>query len=267
MTNEEMALAIKQGKKELIPILWERVRRLVIQLTYSYYTRHYAICKRAGVTEDDLMQEAYLGFVKAIETYSLASGCKFVSYMGYPILGCFTEATGQRTARSRREPLNHAASLDSPLQDADDLTLCDMVEDVSAPEAFERIELTELQRIVREEIALLKDDQQKNAIVSYYFYRQTYQKIAERYGITPERVRVIIHNGFRKLRTSGRLRALYGELRSHSFGLALNRILYSPEYFELIRQIQELQKREYISYGKQQAILFAFMQKAKTTVS
>lgn len=85
MTNEEMALAIKQGRKEMIPILWERVRRLVIKLTYSYYTRHQALCKRASVTEADLLQEAYFGFVKAIEAYSPASGCKFVSYMGYPI--------------------------------------------------------------------------------------------------------------------------------------------------------------------------------------
>lgn len=261
MTNEEMALAIKQGYTELIPILWERIRRLAIRLTYRYFTRHEAICKRAGVTEEDLMQEAYLGFVMAIESFSPTSGNKFVSYLNYPILGCFTKATGQRTSRSRKEPLNHVASLDSPLQDADDLTLSDMVEDVSASEAFERIELTELQRIVREEIALLKNDRQKDTIMSYYFYQQTYHDIAKHYDIIPERARQIIRDGLRQLRKSRRLRELYGELQSHSFDLTLNRIRYSPEYFELIRQIQKRQKREYLSYGKQQAILYAFMQK------
>ena len=189
-----------RGHTELIPILWERIRRLAIQLAYRYYTRHEAVCKQAGVTEDDLTQEAYFGFVKAIEGYSPASGSKFVSYMSYPIQGCFTEATGQRTSRSRKEPLNHAASLDSPLPDADDLTLCDMVEDASALEAFEQIELTELQRIVREEVALLKDDRQRHTIGAHYLHKQTYQDIAEQYGITPERVRMIIHNGLRKLR-------------------------------------------------------------------
>ncbi len=263
MTNEDMAAAIKQGRTEMIPILWERIRRLVIQLAYRYYTRHDTSCKRAGVTEDDLMQEAYFGFVKAIEGYSPANGSKFVSYLSYPILGCFTEVIGQRTSRSRKEPLSHAASLDSPLQDADDLTLCDMVEDASVPEAFERIELTELQRVVREEIALLKDDRQRHAIAAHYLHEQTYQDIAKQYGITSERVRVIIHNGFRKLRASGRLRVLYEEFRGHSLDLALNRILYSPEYFELIRQIQKRQKREYLSYSKQQAILYAFMQKTE----
>lgn len=134
-------------------------------------------------------------------------------------------------------------------------------------EAFERIELTELQRIIREELACLPDRLQMEFLASHYLHGQSYQVIADKHDCSREWARQIINKGLRQLRKSRRLRELYGELQSHSLDLALDRIIYSPEYFELIQQIKERQKREYLSYGKQQAILFAFMQKAKTTVS
>lgn len=262
MTNEEMARLIQTGRTEWIPILWERVRKLAARLACSYYSRHYGLCRHAGVTDEDLMQEAYFGFIQAVHSYRPESGYLFTTYLHYPLTNCFRAATGQRTAKGKQEPLQHAVSLSTPTGEDDSLTLEDMLEDDTVPEAFEQIEITDMQKIVREELARLEDDRQQEAITAYYLRRQTYQAIADRYGVSLGRARQIIQTGMLKLRQSRRLRELYGESKSHGKDFVLQRIMYSPEYFELAQQIRERQKREYLSYGRQQAILYQFMQKS-----
>ena len=44
----------------------------------------------------------------------------FTTYLNYPIQSCFVAITGQWTAKSKKEPLNHAVSLDTPVNDTDD---------------------------------------------------------------------------------------------------------------------------------------------------
>lgn len=262
MTNEEMARLIQAGRAEWIPILWERVRKLAARLASSYYSRHYGLCRHAGVTDEDLMQEAYFGFIQAVHSYRPESGYLFTTYLHYPLANCFRNAAGQRTAKDRQEPLQHAMSLNTPTGEDDSLTLEDMLEDDTVPESFEQIEITDMQRIVREELARLEDDRQQEAIAAHYLRGQTYQVIADRYGVSLGRARQIIQAGILKLRQSRRLRELYGESKGHGMDFVLHRIMYSPEYFELAQQIREWQKREYISYGRQQAILYQLAQKS-----
>ena len=40
LTNEELAEQIQGGNKQLIPELWERVKRLMFKLSYAYYKQH-----------------------------------------------------------------------------------------------------------------------------------------------------------------------------------------------------------------------------------
>lgn len=257
MTNEEIAVMINNGQTELIPVLWDRVRKLVAKFANSYYMRHYELCKRSGVTDDDLMQEAYFGFIKAIQSYPPESGNMFTTYLNYPIQSCFVAITGQRTSKSRKEPLNHAASLDTPVNDTDDgVTLQDTLQDENTYIDFEQIELTDMQKIVREELAQLKDAKQQEFITDHYLHEQSYQTIANKYGISRERVRQIASAGLRKLRNSKRLRALHGEFCNHIQTRFISFIEFNPQYFDLIRDIRERQKREYISYGKQQALIY-----------
>lgn len=257
MTNEEIAVMINNGQTELIPLLWGRVRKLVAKFTNSYYMRHYELCKRSGVTDDDLMQEAYFGFIKAIQSYPPESGNMFTTYLNYPIQSCFVAITGQRTSKSRNEPLNHAVSFDTPITDTDDgITLQDTLHDENTYIDFEQIELTDMQKIVREELAQLKDAKQQEFITDHYLHEQSYQTIADKYGISRERVQQIIIFGFQKLRLSKRLRSLHEEFCNHIQDRFISFIEFNPQYFDLIRDIRERQKREYISYGKHQALIY-----------
>lgn len=257
MTNEEIAVMINNGQTEFIPVLWDRVRKLVAKFANNYYMRHYELCKRSGVTDDDLIQEAYFGFIKAIRSYPPESGNMFTTYLNYPIQSCFVAITGQRTSKSRKEPLNHAASLNAPVLDSDDgVTLQDTLQDENTYIDFERIELTDMQRIVREELAQLKDAKHQEFITAHYLHEQSYQAIATKYGISKERVRQIIVLGLQKLRLSKRLRTLHEEFCNHIQARFISTIEFNPQYFDLINDIRTRQKREYISYGKQQALIY-----------
>lgn len=256
MTNEAMATMIRSGKTELIPILWERVRKLVAKFTCNYYRRHYDLCRHAGVTDEDLLQEAYFGFIKAIHSYPPESGNKFTSYLNFPIQSCFALITGQRTSKSREEPLNHAASLSVPVADTVDICLQDTLPDEYAYLDFEQIEIADIQRTVRESVAQLKDIRQREFIARYFLHKRSYQSIANEYSISNKQVQQIIYKGLRELRCNKQLRILNDEFCSHNQTRFLRLIEYSPEYFDLVNAIRERQKREYISYGKQQVMLY-----------
>ena len=105
-------------------------------------------------------------------------------------------------------------------------------------------------------MAQLKDAKQQEFITDHYLHEQSYQTIANKYGISRERVRQIASAGLQKLRNSKRLRALHVEFCNHIQTRFISFIEFNPQYFDLIRDIRERQKREYISYGKQQALIY-----------
>ena len=71
LSNEEYVMQIQQGKKDLIEPLWQQNQGLI----------HVIVKKYISLAEaDDLMQEAFLGFYKAIETFDTAANVLFSSY-------------------------------------------------------------------------------------------------------------------------------------------------------------------------------------------
>ncbi len=105
-------------------------------------------------------------------------------------------------------------------------------------------------------MAQLKDAKQQEFITDHYLHEQSYQTIANKYGISRERVRQIASAGLQKLINRKRLRALHVEFCNHLQTRFISFIEFNPQYFDLIRDIRERQKREYISYGKQQALIY-----------
>ena len=54
MTNEELALKIQNGERNLIPTLWEQVERFIYLKSENWYWQHEETCIRCGVALDDL---------------------------------------------------------------------------------------------------------------------------------------------------------------------------------------------------------------------
>lgn len=70
MTNELLAEYIQQGgNDELIPILWEKVRKLLYSKSDSLYRLHKESCSCRGVEMWDIRQASYTAFLEAIKAY------------------------------------------------------------------------------------------------------------------------------------------------------------------------------------------------------
>jgi len=83
MTNEELVARIKAGETDLMPTLWEQVKRYAYKRANTFYYLHYDRCTEMGVEIADLEQEAYLAIHAAVEKFKPEKGVKFLTYAEY----------------------------------------------------------------------------------------------------------------------------------------------------------------------------------------
>jgi len=69
MVNEELAAVIRDGDDTRTAELWEQLQGFTNQQTYKFYITHQNNCNSAGVTPDDLIQEAFLALVTTVQGY------------------------------------------------------------------------------------------------------------------------------------------------------------------------------------------------------
>lgn len=137
MSNEELATIIQAGERAHILTLWEQVRRFAYRQSRRWYL---ALGYRAGMELEDFHQVAFLALLDALEGWDAGAG-SFLTWYGLRLKSAFAEATGQRTQKAKRDPLQAAISLDAPLTDTegDPLALEDVIEDPQAAQALDRI--------------------------------------------------------------------------------------------------------------------------------
>lgn len=114
LSNEELAVLIQQGHKELEPELWEQIRRFVKMQAEK---RLSLVETTHGVEVDDLIQSGYLAMVRTCEKYDPQNGA-FLTYMDFYLKAAFAEVLGYR--KRHRDPLDYAQSLDAPIGGEDD---------------------------------------------------------------------------------------------------------------------------------------------------
>ncbi len=92
------------------------------------------------VTAEDLEQCAFLALEDALEAWNPERGL-FLTLYGLRLKAAFSVAAGVRTQRAKRDPLQTALSLDSPLTDdaGDPFALADTVPDPAAEAAVEAV--------------------------------------------------------------------------------------------------------------------------------
>lgn len=188
-TIEELASEIQAGDKSLIPELWGRVQRLYLRKSFDYYGSHRVQCDRAGVTVEDIQQQAFFAFLKSVEAYEPQCELSFSSYIKYPFMNEMQNLTGTRTAATRNDPLNNCASLDKEIENEDGTgdTLGDFVPDPDALYFIELIDDQSAGEMVRAEVRKLPEPV-CTVIQLFFFAGQTLGQIADKLGITPQRV-------------------------------------------------------------------------------
>lgn len=189
MTNEQLAGFIQRGESdELIPILWERVRKLLYMKSEQIYRQYKDRFAQCGVEVWDLKQESYTAFLEAVKAYKSDSGLKFTSFLKYPFRNAVNELIGLRTSRTINEPLNNSTSLNKPLDSSEDdvITLLDTLADDTALDFIERMETASVGETVRAVIETLQE-QHRDVIKLRYFegltLKQSRELVAEALGI------------------------------------------------------------------------------------
>ena len=202
MTTNEIAAAVQAGQADILE-LWEAVQRFAHDRAYRW-TR--AAKGRGGAVLDDLVQCAFIALLDAVQTWRPDSGASFIGWYSLKLKAAFTEATGQRTERTRQDPLDRALSLDMPLLDgnlAEDLTLADVIEDPRSEEEIEAVAELDYQQRRKQALATALDgltEDQRRAVVLRHCHGLTLDQTAARMGTTRAAARTAEQKGLRLLR-------------------------------------------------------------------
>lgn len=201
-----MATAIRQGRTDLIAQLWEQVEAFVRHRAYIAIN---SIPPSYGVTAEDLTQSGYLALVSTIEKYDAERG-SFLTLFDFHLKTEFAATVGYRT--SRRNPLNEAKSLDSPVvgEDGDGETpFVDFLPDTADvyEEADERIFQEQLHTVLDEAMDKLPNPQ-ASVLRERYWSGTRLQTLAESHGVSVEEIRRRERRGLQNLRRSSSARKL-----------------------------------------------------------
>lgn len=202
MTTNEIAAAVQTGQADVLE-LWDAVQRFAHDRAYRW-TR--AAKGRGGAVLDDLVQCAFIALLDAVQTWRPDSGASFIGWYSLKLKAAFTEATGQRTERTRQDPLDRALSLDMPLLDgnlAEDLTLADVIEDPRSEEEIEAVAELDYQQRRKQALAKALDgltEDQRRAVVLRHCHGLTLDQTAARMGTTKSTARAAEQKGLRLLR-------------------------------------------------------------------
>lgn len=256
MTNELLAEYIQQGgNDELIPILWEKVRKLLYMKSESLYRLHKDSCSRRGVEAWDIKQASYTAFLEAIKAYKPESGNKFTSYLNYPFKNAVNELLGLRTSRTTNEPLNNSTSLDKPIDESSDgdvISLLDTIADDTSLDFIDNMETAAIGETVRAVVETLPE-RYKSVIQARYWEGLTLQAIADRLSVSCENVRGREAKALRILRSNKIIRLLYRDMQQHNRYCSFSWFRTSPEFYETLKRLDQ----KPLSYGQRQAELYA----------
>ena len=175
MTNEELVALIQAGERDRLPELWEQVERFVaLQANRLLHAMGPDRAALAGVEFGDLYNSGYFALVDAAERYDPEAGAKFITFFTLRLKSYFSETTGFRLARKRKDPLNSSKSLDARLKEGDEDSgaFGDFIPDPKAAQALQDVE-DGIQRdytrqAVRQALEQLPTEE-RLAIKAYYY--------------------------------------------------------------------------------------------------
>ncbi|MGN1457407.1 MAG: sigma-70 family RNA polymerase sigma factor [Acutalibacteraceae bacterium] len=258
MTNEQLVTLIQSGHRELLPELWEQTERLIKMLIIRY-AKNRVLPNSMDI--DDLLQCGYFALLQAVRAFKADNGYKFTTYLNYSVKNAIDEETGSDRKHFQEISYNKTVKDKS----GDNVEMLDLMEDSTAEyDVIEPVELSDTQRIVTEALERLPPVQ-REVISKHYLKGLTLNQIATERHCTIENIRQYIRAGFKTLRKDRALRNLYFEGQRLCYMQRYSLFHSSPEYFEVISKIEELERNttEYMTYGKQQARRLLILSKAQ----
>ena len=216
VSNEELAMKIKAGEKELIPVLWEQIKRLIWRKAWGLWVNWQERCQDMGVEYGDICQAGFFAMMKAVETYDPCGEYAFTTYLNFPMKSEFSKLIGKRT--TKEDAIAHSRRFESQIssdKDGDALTLYSTLADTSAESDMEGVIELEYAHSLRDalEKALNKLSPKWAHIVrSRYFEGKSGVEVAAELGLTGARIHNIEREAFRKLRKDRQLNEYRDEI-------------------------------------------------------
>lgn len=232
--NAALAALAATGNTFALGQLWEINKGLLRSLFWRWYPSHKAMADAHGLTADDFEQEGFFAVQYAAEHYDPGKGFAFSTWLAYAMQRqidramtgshrrTVTDTDGKQHTVSA-DPLNHCASLDTPLDDEDGgaATLGDLQPDPAAAgellDVEERLYQEQLHAALEE--ALYKLTEREQAVIRGNFYAgKSVRQISEEQGLTIGQANTAKANAFRKLRRNPRLLRWHDEIvTSHAW--------------------------------------------------
>lgn len=212
MSNEELAMAIQAGEEHLTETLWMQVERLVAWKA-SRVIR--ALNGLGGVEFGDLYNSCYPALIDAVKTYNPDNGA-FTTWFMFYIQTAFAVITGNRTVRTRNDPIRNFVSLSTPIGDDDaDGTLSDVTPDPHGDDplitAEARIMYNQIQLELAQALSMIPPEQ-SHILQQHYLEEKTIETISQEMGIAASDVQNMEQKAIRAIRKpkiSKRLQSLY----------------------------------------------------------
>lgn len=214
MTNEELAVAIQNGSKDLMDQLWRQCYGFIRQQALKWAR---AWESRSDFDADDLTQAGYIALCEAVRGFQKDRG-GFLGFLSFHLKTEFSRVAGCRTETQLKDPLNGAVSLDAPAYNDKDneTTLGDTLpaDDPGFEVVEEDLMNQYLAKVLDQALRELPENQRR-VIELYYLHRLTYIQIAEILHCATSYPGQLIKDGLKGLKNGSYApklsEALYGE--------------------------------------------------------
>ena len=165
--TNRIAEAVQRGQLDMLT-LWAAVRGYAVKKARRWAA---ALHHRCGVELDDLMQEAYLAMLRAVELWRPDGGAGFIGMFDFALRSAFADACSIRTVRGRNDPLQTAVSLDAPVGAGGEeiSALSDLVQDDQAEDRLLEVERDELAEAVQAALQQLPNEL-REALIDTFWY-------------------------------------------------------------------------------------------------
>lgn len=224
--NEQLAKEIKAGNENLIPELWDATRLFIFHQLNHIVKRNQSnqdLMISAGITKEDLYQEAFFILLEAVNAFNPAGGYSFLSSLEFAAQNHFFALVGMRTAKGRNDPLNNSDRFERQLASEDEeICLGDTIPDPDAENALDAVIEREYQRQCRVDIdKALKylTDTEKRIIIERYYKNKRLPALQKEYGIPTEKINQYHKSALRKLRSRYELRKWRDDIIDRSYAL------------------------------------------------
>ena len=183
MTNEQLA------KERDIFALWTRNRKFIFHIFKKLLNGNPANRERmtaAGLTFDDLEQEAFFALLNAVEAFNPSGGYTFLNSLQYAAKTRFFELIGMRTAKGKNDPLTNADRLEREIAVGNSSApLGDLLPDEEAESQLETVENDLNREQLLEVLSVIMDrltPTEREVIEGVYFKGKPLTRLAEEHG-------------------------------------------------------------------------------------